>query len=55
VTVGVATSREGDTIGRLLARADHELHDAKSRAKLERWSWRQRRLRDIADEIEDAD
>jgi diguanylate cyclase (GGDEF)-like protein len=55
VTVGVATSREGDTVGRLLARADHELQLAKAQVKLERWSWRQRRLKDISDEIEDDD
>lgn len=54
VTVGYATMQEGDTVGRLLARADRELHDAKARAKLERWSWRQRRLQDIADEIEES-
>lgn len=53
VTVGSATWQEGDTVGRLLARADRELHDAKARAKLERWSWRQRRLNDLADEIGD--
>lgn len=53
VTVGHATFEEGDTVGRLLARADRELHDAKARAKLERWSWRTRRLQDIADEIGD--
>jgi len=45
--------RSGVTVGRLLARADRELHDAKARAKLERWSWRQRRLNDLADEIGD--
>ncbi len=55
VTVGWATRQEGDTVGRLLARADRELHDAKARAKLERWSWRQRRLQDIADGIEGVD
>ncbi len=55
VTVGYATREEGDTVGRLLARADRELHDAKARAKLERWSWRQRRLQDIADGIEGID
>lgn len=53
VTFGHATRQEGDTVGRLLARADRELHDAKARVKLERWSWRQRRLQDLADEIED--
>jgi diguanylate cyclase (GGDEF)-like protein len=53
VTVGYATSREGDTVGRLLARADRELHDAKARVKLERWSWRKRRLNDAASEIDD--
>lgn len=53
VTVGYATAHEGDTVGRLLARADRELHEAKARAKLERWSWRQRRLDDIADELGD--
>ncbi len=51
VTVGYATFREGDTVGQLLARADRELHDAKTRAKLERWSWRTRQLDDIADEL----
>lgn len=53
VTVGFATREDGDTVGRLLARADRELHEAKARAKIERWSWRQRRLRDVADEIGD--
>ena len=53
VTVGYATSIEGDTVGRLLARADRELHEAKARAKLERWSWRQRKFNDIAGSIED--
>lgn len=53
VTVGFATREEGDTVGRILARADRELHEAKARAKIERWSWRQRRLRDVADEIGD--
>lgn len=53
VTVGYATCEAGDTVGRLLARADRELHDAKARAKLERWSWRQRRLQDIADDLEE--
>lgn len=53
VTVGVASCVEGDTVGRLLARADHELHDAKARAKIERWSWRRRRLQDIADRIDE--
>lgn len=51
VTVGYASYREGDTVGQLLARADRELHDAKARAKLERWSWRSRRLDDLADEL----
>jgi diguanylate cyclase (GGDEF)-like protein len=51
VTVGYATSVEDDTVGRLLARADRELNDAKARAKVERWSWRQRKLNDIADEM----
>lgn len=55
VTVGVATNREGDSVGRLLARADRELNEAKARAKLERWSWRQRRLRDAADEIDERE
>lgn len=53
VTVGYATYAEGDTVGRLLARADRSLHDAKARSKLERWSWRQRRLEDAADELGD--
>lgn len=53
VTVGFATREDGDTVGRLLARADRELHEAKARAKIERWSWRQRRLRDVADELGD--
>lgn len=53
VTIGVAVSREGDSVGRLLARADHDLNEAKARAKLERWSWRQRRLEDAADETEE--
>lgn len=52
VTVGYATSAEDDTVGRLLARADRELNDAKARAKVERWSWRQRKLNDIADELD---
>ncbi|MGH2958949.1 MAG: hypothetical protein ACRDKE_05045, partial [Solirubrobacterales bacterium] len=52
VTVGYATNVEDDTVGRLLARADRELNDAKARAKIERWSWRQRKLNDVADEIE---
>lgn len=52
VTVGYATNVEDDTVGKLLARADRELNDAKARAKIERWSWRQRKLNDIADEIE---
>ena len=52
VTVGYATNIEGDTVGRLLARADRELNDAKARAKIERWSWRQRKLNDLADELE---
>ena len=52
VTVGYATNVEDDTVGKLLARADRELNSAKARAKIERWSWRQRRLNDIADEIE---
>jgi diguanylate cyclase (GGDEF)-like protein len=52
VTVGYATSTEDDTVGRLLARADRELNDAKARAKVERWSWRQRKLKDIADELD---
>lgn len=51
VTVGYATFRDGDTVGQLLARADRELHDAKAKAKLERWSWRTRRLDDIAGEM----
>jgi diguanylate cyclase (GGDEF)-like protein len=51
VTVGFATSTEDDTVGRLLARADRELNDAKARAKVERWSWRQRKFNDIADEL----
>lgn len=52
VTVGYATNVEDDTVGKLLARADRELNDAKARAKIERWSWRQRKLNDVADEIE---
>jgi PleD family two-component response regulator len=52
VTVGFATSEEGDTVGRLLARADRELHKAKARARIERWSWRQRRLDGLADELD---
>ncbi|MBJ7459364.1 MAG: GGDEF domain-containing protein [Thermoleophilaceae bacterium] len=51
VTVGYATNIEGDTVGRLLARADRELNDAKANAKIERWSWRQRKLNDLADEL----
>jgi diguanylate cyclase (GGDEF)-like protein len=53
VTVGFSTAIDGDTVGRLLARADRELHEAKARAKIERWSWRQRKLNDVADGIED--
>jgi diguanylate cyclase (GGDEF)-like protein len=52
VTVGYASNAEDDTVGRLLARADRELNDAKARAKVERWSWRQRKLNDIADGLE---
>jgi diguanylate cyclase (GGDEF)-like protein len=52
VTVGYATSEEDDTVGRLLARADRELNDAKARARVERWSWRQRRLNDVSDGLE---
>lgn len=55
VTAGYATSREGDTVGRLLARADRELHDAKARVRLERWSWRKRRLTDAAQELDDRE
>jgi hypothetical protein len=55
VTVGYATNIEEDTVGRLLARADRELNDAKARAKVERWSWRQRKLNDIADGFENED
>jgi diguanylate cyclase (GGDEF)-like protein len=55
VTVGYASAIEGDTVGRLLARADRELHEAKARAKIERWSWRQRKLNDIADGIDEDD
>lgn len=51
VTAGYATFREGDTVGQLLARADREMHEAKARSKRERWSWRTRRLDDLADEI----
>lgn len=51
VTIGYATFRDGDTVGQLLARADRELNDAKAKSKLERWSWRTRRLDDIADEM----
>ncbi|MGH2905405.1 MAG: GGDEF domain-containing protein [Solirubrobacterales bacterium] len=50
VTSGYATFREGDTVGQLLARADRKLHEAKAAAKLERWSWRARKLDDLADE-----
>ncbi len=53
VTFGVAVCQPGDTVGRLLARADRELHDAKSRARLERWSWRQRRLEDYSERIDE--
>lgn len=52
VTVGYATSLEGDSVGRLLARADRELHDAKSRAKIERWSRRHRKLDDFSGDVE---
>lgn len=52
VTVGYASSVEDDTVGKLLARADRELNDAKARAKVERWSWRQRKLNDVADGLE---
>lgn len=55
VTFGVAVSRPGDSVGRLLARADHELNEAKSRTKITRWSRRQRRLEDVADELEDRE
>lgn len=53
ITVGYASFRAGDTPGQLLARADQELHDAKARAKLERWSWRSRRLDKLADELDE--
>lgn len=52
VTVGYATNVEDDTVGKLLARADRELNDAKASARIERWSWRQRKLNDVVDEIE---
>jgi diguanylate cyclase (GGDEF)-like protein len=50
VTSGYATFREGDTVGQLLARADRKMHEAKAQARLERWSWRSRKLDDLADE-----
>ena len=50
VTSGYATFREGDTVGQLLARADRKMHEAKAAARLERWSWRSRKLDDLADE-----
>ncbi|MFY9263958.1 MAG: GGDEF domain-containing protein [Solirubrobacterales bacterium] len=40
ITAGSATFREGDTVGKLLARADRSLHEAKAAAQIERWSWR---------------
>lgn len=46
VTAGWAAYQEGDDIGHLLARADHALNDAKARARVQRWSWRARRLGD---------
>jgi diguanylate cyclase (GGDEF)-like protein len=51
ITAGYATFREGDTVGQLLARADRRLHEAKASARLERWSWRSRKLDDHAGEI----
>lgn len=51
VTSGYATFREGDTVGQLLARADRKMHEAKAAARLERWSWRSRKLDDLADEF----
>jgi diguanylate cyclase (GGDEF)-like protein len=44
VTVGYATYREGDSVGTLLARADHALNECKAATRIERWSWRARRL-----------
>lgn len=55
VTVGYASNNEEDTVGRLLARADRELNDAKARAKVERWSWRQRKFNDVADGLENEE
>lgn len=44
VTAGWSSYEEGDDIGHLMARADHALNDAKARARVQRWSWRARRL-----------
>lgn len=44
VTVGWSTYHDGDTVGRLMARADHALNEAKSAARVNRWSARARRL-----------
>lgn len=44
VTAGYSVYQEGDSVGQLLSRADNELHSAKAAAKIERWSWRARRL-----------
>lgn len=44
VTAGWASYEEDDDIGHLMARADHALNDAKARARIQRWSWRARKL-----------
>ncbi|MBI5310051.1 MAG: GGDEF domain-containing protein [Actinobacteria bacterium] len=44
VTAGWAAYEEGDDIGRLLSRADHALNEAKAAARIQRGSWRARRL-----------
>ncbi len=44
VTVGYAGYRDGDSVGTLMARADHALNEAKAESRIQRWSWRARRL-----------
>lgn len=44
ITAGYAVYRPGDSVGTLLARADHELNEAKSKSRVQRWSRRAQRL-----------
>lgn len=44
VTAGYSIYREGDSVGTVMARADHALNEAKAAARIQRWSWRARRL-----------